>query len=185
MDPTIVYINGYPGVGKLTVARELSKLISNSKIIDNHHLIDPVAMVYDRTMPEYQPLRRAVREAVLSSIAKSSSTKDVTWICTDQQSSGSVGSAVALDYAWAAETRGCRLISVILNCEAEENERRLTAPGRGVPTNTKLTDLAILRMIREKDDIYHFSSKDEVEIDVTARFPEETAQLIFKFMSEN
>ncbi len=29
-----------------------------SKIVDNHHLIDPAAMVYDRNVPEYQPLRR-------------------------------------------------------------------------------------------------------------------------------
>ncbi|KAI9846572.1 MAG: hypothetical protein M1837_003813 [Sclerophora amabilis] len=187
MDPAIVYINGYPGVGKLTVARELSKLISNSKIIDNHHLIDPVAMLYDRNMPEYQPLRRAVsqREAVLSSIVKSSSTKNVTWICTDQQSSSPTGSVVALDYARAAETRRCRLVSVILHCQAEENERRITATGRGGPTNSKLTDLAILRTIREREDIYHFGGKDEVEIDVTARSAEETARLIVNFISEN
>ncbi|KAK1766698.1 hypothetical protein QBC33DRAFT_83827 [Phialemonium atrogriseum] len=46
-----IYINGYPGVGKLTVAKELEKLIPGSKIYHNHLLIDPVAPLVERTSP--------------------------------------------------------------------------------------------------------------------------------------
>ena len=43
-----------------------SKLIPDSKIVDNHCMIDPVATVYERGMPEYQPLRRTVVRLPLS-----------------------------------------------------------------------------------------------------------------------
>ena len=76
---SFVYINGYPGVGKLTVAKELMhvrpsplaaifvrlrgffrKLIPSSRLIDNHSLIDPVARRYERWMPEYYPRRKEI-----------------------------------------------------------------------------------------------------------------------------
>lgn len=73
--PLIVYINGYPGVGKLSVARALwydcrfsartsgsyhpsSSLLPKAKLFDNHSLIDATAMIFDREMPEYRPLRQ-------------------------------------------------------------------------------------------------------------------------------
>lgn len=57
---TFIYINGYPGVGKLTVAEELKNIIPLSEVIDNHSLIDPVAREYERWMPEYYPMRKKV-----------------------------------------------------------------------------------------------------------------------------
>ena len=119
---------------------------------------------------------------MLDSIAKSLSTKDVTWICTDQHPSTPNGRAIAHEYARAAEIRGCRFFSIVLNCEAEENETRVM--GRAGPANRKLTNPMILRGIREKEDVYHFGIKEELEIDVTARPAKETAQAIHKFMLE-
>ena len=40
--------------------QDIRELIPGSKVVDNHHLIDPVAMVFERRMPEYQPLRKLV-----------------------------------------------------------------------------------------------------------------------------
>ena len=37
-----------------------SQMLPNAKLLDNHLLIDPVAAVYDRSMPEYQGLRKLV-----------------------------------------------------------------------------------------------------------------------------
>ena len=85
-----IYINGYPGVGKLTIAKELSyvslhisyvnqllayplcnrKVIANSKIFHNHLLIDPVAALFKRDMDEYQPLRKALVRGFLERIFK-------------------------------------------------------------------------------------------------------------------
>jgi hypothetical protein len=77
-------------------------------------------------------------------IAASTSTKDATWIFTDQQSSSAQGSSAAQDYQNAAALRGSRFISVILSCDLDENIRRLKDSGRGGSVNTKLTDVRIL-----------------------------------------
>jgi hypothetical protein len=73
------------------------------------------------------------------------------------------------------------LISIILTCEIEENVKRLTSPSRG-GTNTKLTDVGILRGTRETEDIYHFGGPLELEIDVTTKTAAAVAQDISSFL---
>jgi hypothetical protein len=92
--PPFIYLNGYAGVGKLTVAKELIKLLPQpAKLLDNHLLIDPAAAILERNSPEYQPLRKALRITVLDAIATSTDLKRTTFIFTDQQSSNPLGSA--------------------------------------------------------------------------------------------
>ncbi|KAK2028999.1 hypothetical protein LX32DRAFT_673173 [Colletotrichum zoysiae] len=176
--PPFIYINGYSGVGKLTVAKELSKMLPKAKAFSNHLLIDPAAAVFDRTAEEYQPLRQVLRREVLTSIATAKSTRDVTWIFTDQQSSSDVGSSFARDYQNAARLRGSPFISIILHCDLEENLARATGVDRGKGSNTKLTTPDILRSIREREDIFRFRDEYELELDVTQLSPIEAAARI-------
>lgn len=177
-----VYINGYPGVGKLTVAKELRKLIPSSKVVDNHSLIDPVAKKYERWMPEYYPMRKEVRSSALNEAI--ASTPDVTYIFTDSQSSDEIGSGTAREYEASAKKRDCPFVSIILSCHLEENMRRLQAVGRGGSSNTKLTDLGIFRMVRETEDIYHFGGLMELDLDVTEHSATATAKKIHAFIRE-
>lgn len=153
-------------------------------------------------MPEYQPLRRQMvrllldqmnktkklydsslqRRVVLDSIATSESTREITWIFTDQQSSDEIGASAAQDYAAAAQARQSPFVSIILTCDLEENVRRLTFASRGGESNTKLTDVNILHYIRDTEDIYHFGGELEVEIDVTHKAPDVVAREIEKFI---
>ncbi|OAQ69997.1 AAA domain-containing protein [Pochonia chlamydosporia 170] len=55
-----VWINGFPAVGKLTVARALQAMLPNSDLIDNHSLIDVVQLPRDH--PEYNRQREQVRD---------------------------------------------------------------------------------------------------------------------------
>jgi hypothetical protein len=55
----LLWINGFPGSGKLTVARELVNLSGSELIlIDNHQLIDPVEARMSRDHPDYQKERQ-------------------------------------------------------------------------------------------------------------------------------
>lgn len=56
-----IWINGFPGVGKLTVAKELHRMLDNSVLIDNHQLIDVVKLPRDD--PDYNAQRIKAREA--------------------------------------------------------------------------------------------------------------------------
>lgn len=157
-------------------------------------------------MPEYQPLRRQMvrlllyqmnktkkkhydsssqRRVVLDSIATSESTREITWIFTDQQSSDETGASAAQDYAAAAQARQSPFVSIILTCDLEENVRRLTFASRGGESNTKLTDVNILHHIRDTEDIYHFGGELEVEIDVTHKAPDVVAREIEKFIGSS
>lgn len=66
MAAPLIWINGFPGAGKLTVARELGALHESFKIIDNHQLIDPVEARFSRSQPEYQPARKVERQRVFA-----------------------------------------------------------------------------------------------------------------------
>lgn len=180
-----IYINGYPGVGKLTIANELSKLIPNSKVVDNHLLIDPAAAVLDRSDPEYQDLRKTIRQGVLDKIATTKSTKDVTFIFTDQQSSNELGAMVAKEYQDAAFKRGCRFITVVLKCDLKENVRRMEGESRVGATKTKLKDAHVLKKIRDAEDICSFGGPNELKLDVTDLTPEKAAQKINEHWRES
>jgi broad-specificity NMP kinase len=182
--PHYIYINGYPGVGKFTVAKELEKLIPDSKVYHNHLLIDPIAALVGRNDPHYREMRTSLRRHILDLIATSESTQHTTWIFTDSQSSDPVGSATAQDYQTAAIKRGVPLVPVILHCELEENAKRVVHEGRGAGLNTKLTDLDILRAIRQQEDIHKFGGQEELEVDTTDISPAEAAEKILKHIRE-
>jgi thymidylate kinase len=105
----IIHINGYPGTGKLTVAQILTSHVvsTNLKLIHNHLLINPADAVLHRTQPGYQSLRRALRAAILTSLATEPATFDTTYLFTDFQTSNEQGASVCAGYAQAAKHRDC------------------------------------------------------------------------------
>src|SRR3569833_858144 len=87
----IVWINAFPGTGKLTVARELVTLFGGGgggdddayvMLIDNHSLIDPVEAKFSRLHPDYQQERRRKRQAVFAEFVLDPTTKRRTIIFT-------------------------------------------------------------------------------------------------------
>ena len=61
----LIWINGFPGTGKQTIAKLLATLLDGDPVlIDNHSLIDQVAEIFSRDHPSYQQERRRVREEV-------------------------------------------------------------------------------------------------------------------------
>lgn len=178
-----IYINGYAGVGKFTIAKYLLPLLPRpAKFFDNHLLIDPVAALLDRTSSEYQPLRESVRKLFLSTISNSAELKNTAIVFTDQQSSSQLGSSVAREYEKAAKERCCRFLSIRIECNEEEHIRRATSPERKDSRMTKLTDESLLRRMRETEDVFSFGGEDELTIDVTDLAPEDAAQRIYTFL---
>jgi len=66
MPAPLVWVNGFPGSGKLTVLRVLVGLFGVGQVvlIDNHQLIDPVEATTPREHPVYQRQRKLQREKV-------------------------------------------------------------------------------------------------------------------------
>ncbi|KAH7166554.1 hypothetical protein EDB81DRAFT_640426, partial [Dactylonectria macrodidyma] len=90
----------------------------------------------------------------------------------------------AREYQTAAALRGSPFVSIILSCEINENLKRAVSEDRGNGSNTKLTNLALLRGIRQEEDIFRFGNEHEIELDVTNLTPSEASWKVFEYISK-
>lgn len=180
MDPVYIYINGYPGIGKYAIAKELQKLIPNSKIYQNEWLLDPLEPLKRKEM-EHRDRRILLRRDILAIIPTSKETRNNTWIFTDTRCNNITDTIAATDYRDAAYLREAGFISVILTCDLEENVTRVLAEQREINngeipepnTNIKLHNLILLHMLEEDQELYKFHDECdlELEIDTTGMTP--------------
>ncbi|KAG4289877.1 hypothetical protein FPRO06_04699 [Fusarium proliferatum] len=170
-----IYINSYPGIGKLTIAKELQQLLPDSKVYHNHLLIDPVDALVERSSAGYHEMRTGLRRHVLNEVATSEYTKGKTWIFTDAREASAAGEMGAKDYEAAARKRGVSFISIVLECEIEENIRRAMSSKRSQSISAKFTDETLLRPILEKEKIYRFGNENELVLNVTKLSSNESA----------
>ena len=125
----IVCIVGFPGVGKLTIARALSRL-TGAVVVDNHWINDPILKLVtndDSTAaPEaVWPLVAKVREAVLETIA-ALGPPGTSYIFTYAGADEDPGDRKALqEYREVAIRRNSRFIPVRALCSEEESIKRI------------------------------------------------------------
>ena len=84
----LVWINGFPGSGKLTIAGKVVNLFDEDKIllIDNHQLIDPVEARFPRHHPQYQSERHSQRSTCFGDVVHAKSMLSRTIIFTGEDS---------------------------------------------------------------------------------------------------
>src|SRR5262245_44240671 len=107
----IIHVNGWPGCGKLTIARFLTRRL-NGKLLDNHTLLNPAEALFDRSDPLHGSLRRQVRACVLDHAARL--PPSIPLVLTDALSDDATDQAMFDDYRILASRRGTRLIAVVL-----------------------------------------------------------------------
>jgi deoxyadenosine/deoxycytidine kinase len=166
----IIHINGWPGVGKLTIARLLAAQIG-AKLMANHTMLNPAEALFSRADPLYRSLRRTVRQAVLDHIVRM--PPDVSIVFTDALSDDEFDRAVFDDYVALAEQRGNAMLSIVLDCEAEENARRLAASGRA--ELHKLVRPHVLAEMRQSYNLLRAAHVDRIDLDVTRLTAEDAA----------
>ncbi|OIW23989.1 hypothetical protein CONLIGDRAFT_585074 [Coniochaeta ligniaria NRRL 30616] len=180
-DHAYIYINGYPGVGKLTIARELAKLIPNSRVFDSNLLINPVDAMCDRSAPYYDQLCKDLRMFLLGMLTDRCGDA-TTFIFTDARSThGRYCNPAPIYFQAEASNKEEEVpfVSVVLECDLEENIERLISAER-VLGYKKLTDCCALKEIREKEDIYHFDEDFELVLNVTHLSPKMAAKKILE-----
>ncbi|WVW78284.1 hypothetical protein I302_100237 [Kwoniella bestiolae CBS 10118] len=169
--PLIIILNGFPGVGKRTIAKNLLVSFPEARLFDNHLLIDATAAVLERDSEAYHPLRKAFRTALFSTLSSYPSSIPPILVFTECQSSDPSGCSVMDEYLSFTRTVNAKFISIILNCSIDENAQRLTQQGRKREGGTKLTDTKVLRIMREEHAIHRYETKADREwvIDTTGR----------------
>lgn len=186
----IIHINGFPGTGKLTIAREVVTILQEhfaasgsgeqAKLVHNHLLINPADAVLHRTQPGYQVLRKALRDAVFSTLKSEPATFTTAYLFTDWQSGDEIGIEVCKDFQLTAHERGCDFIPIIITCEQAENIVRLRNSDR--ESWHKITDPELLVHFREQlhpPPVYRFENVEaRLELDVTKLSAQQAAEHI-------
>jgi hypothetical protein len=167
----LVFIYGPPGVGKLSVARELSRL-TGYRLFDNHVSIDCAKSVFDFGTPPFWRVVRSIRDVVFEEAAAHDVSLVFTYVYGHPNDAPHVERFCGL-----FESHGGRALLVRLVCAREELERRLTRPER---TSTgKLASLDTLRELTERLDLFSpVDGRESLEIDNTGVEPAEVARLI-------
>jgi hypothetical protein len=123
----IININGWPGVGKLSVAECLQQRIGG-RLLDNHAIYNVAFSLCDFRTPEFFETVRAVRELAFARAAKVPAT--ISIILTSAYSDTPFGRENWAAIREMANARGSRLCNVVLDCALAENIRRLSSPER-------------------------------------------------------
>ncbi|MDP9628213.1 MAG: AAA family ATPase [Ensifer adhaerens] len=169
----IVHINGWPGTGKLTIARHLADHLG-ARLADNHTLINPAEALFTRGTPLYWSLRATIRTAVLDHVRQADAGQ--SFLFTDALSDDAFDSRAFEDYVALASERSARFVAVVLDCSIEENLKRLTRAGRSKVH--KLTDPQVLIDLRGRHALLKGKCDQLIELDVTNLGADEAADAI-------
>jgi AAA domain len=121
----LIFLHGLPGVGKLTVARELA-LLTGYKLFHNHLAVDLVGSVFEFGTRPFVELR----EMIWLTVFKRAATEQLSGLIFTFAYDRTVRSSFIEDTQKAVESVGGRVCFVELRCSEKEIERRLVEPSR-------------------------------------------------------
>jgi tRNA uridine 5-carbamoylmethylation protein Kti12 len=170
-----IMINGYPGAGKLTIARLLATML-DARLLDNHTLFNPANSLFARDDPLHQSLRYAVTEVVFEHLGRDTSERHLvlTGSFTDTDSNH----AKYRQLIELVAKLHAIFIAVTVTCTVEENIRRLTAEGRA--ERYKLTDSAVLRDLRTRFTLLRPSDVPSIDLDTATLTPDQAADALHR-----
>lgn len=180
MKNTIVYLIGYAGTGKYTIAREIAAL-TGAVMVDNHLINNPVFSVVGvdglKPLPAgIWPKIAGIRRIVLDTIAELA-PPEASFIFTNELYEGKqVDRLLYEEIATLTTKRRGLFIPVILRCEAEELYRRVASPERAA--RFKLRNPEWTRESIRSYSLLHVDHPNGLELDVTTLSPIEAAQAI-------
>ncbi len=158
----IVHLNGWPGVGKLTVARLLAPRLQ-ARLIDNHLLHDVAIRCTGIDDPARWPLYETVRAAAYQVLADR--PRSETFVMTNALCIGSPREREAWRQVVAlAETRAVPLVPVVLEADdtvLRSRVQRLERQGR------KLTDPDALAAMIRSDRLLKPDVPERLDLDTS------------------
>ena len=128
--PCVLFLNGFPGVGKLSIGLLLEKVLPESRLIDNHLLIDPVeAIEPDRKTTAHYELRLYFRRIAFDRLKKIES-KHLTVMMTSCSAATPDDIRDFAEHVDIARVRRVPFLAVNLICEESVNAMRLCSDER-------------------------------------------------------
>ncbi|KAE9381977.1 hypothetical protein N431DRAFT_440779 [Stipitochalara longipes BDJ] len=170
--PFILLLNSFPGVGKLTIARNIRDLLSQAttgpvtgpqiRLLDNHIIIDLVSAIEPKRNADHHRLRKACRDLAFSALQLP--LDDLVILMTSCLSETEEGRDQFEEILAIAQARSCPMVVVNLVCELEENGRRVECEERkksvdGIEKG-KLTDRGLLEKFHAEYELLDLGRLD-------------------------
>lgn len=182
----LVLLLGFPGVGKLTIARELGPMLP-ARVIDNHWISNPVLGLLDDD--GHGPLPDAVwdqtariRQAVLETIA-TLCHPTASFIFTNAGLQGDQRSIASYrQVKGAADRRRACFLPVRLVCDEAELVRRVVSPERRA--RLKSIDAEAARRRSRTAAVLDPGHPDTLTLDVTAASAADSARAIYRRVAD-
>lgn len=177
----MVFLLGYPGVGKRTVGSHLAELL-DGVLVDNQLINIPLLTLFkwDGKSPiptEIWDRVGPIREAVLGTIEdlapQSNSYVFTNVLQDDEQDAGHYDRLRSL-----ARRRGSLFLSVMLDCEVDEQVRRIDNPDR--IARLKGSDPEGYRRHRHQTKLYQPPADEVVHLDTTQIDARHNAETIYE-----
>lgn len=171
----IIHLNGFPGVGKMTIAKIVAQQMG-AQLLDDFTLTKLVYTACDRQSPLYAPFLRDLTNVVYAYLGQAS--RDDTVVMTNAFATTYPEDKAGFDrVVELAETRGDPFIPVMIICSPEEAMRRAELSHRH--DKQKLTDPAALGNLLNKAALIHPANHpNALTIDVTDLVAEQAADVI-------
>ncbi|CAN8101145.1 unnamed protein product [Discula destructiva] len=184
MSPPIVLLNGWPGVGKDTVAETLKLLLGDDKA----SLVD-----WSKSQAEtFQPApeddlvaQKAQRDACFTDQVEHPKMRNKIIICTDCLLDNRQGRRLAQDFDIVADRCNRLLVPVYVECQLDENMRRITNAERRVSLKVKNRSPNEAQTVRSQGGkLFVYPRHESLTVDNTGMVPHEAALQILTFMRD-
>jgi hypothetical protein len=187
MQNTIIYLIGFAGTGKYTIAKEIYKL-TGAKLVDNHLINNPVFSLIKQDgitpLPDSVWEKTwAIRHIVLD-VIKNISPSDYSFIFTNVLIEGDKDDAkLFAEIEELAQVRKGRLIPVHLICEENELCRRIVSADRSERFKDISPDNA-RKKLREHE-VLKVKHPNLLTLEVTNLAATRAAELIIQHVGES
>jgi deoxyadenosine/deoxycytidine kinase len=185
MKNTIIYLIGFAGTGKFTIAQEIARL-TNSKVVDNHLINNPILSVIDAApdthlSPVVWQKIREIRQIVLDTI-ETLAAPDASFIFTNELIEGELeDEKIFSKIAELANRRQSTFLPVRLECAEEELCRRILFENR--KERLKDTNPKKAQEKYKNFTVFKPTTATSLTVDVTHLSAEQTARIILDHLN--
>ena len=171
----LIFIYGAPGVGKLTVAKELAKL-TGYRLFHNHLTVDLAASVFEHGTPEYIDVVHSYRVDLIGRAARAK----VRGMIFTFMYEGSMDDKFIADLVAVVKQHKGQALFVHLICDTKELFKRIKHPSRKKFMKVKKAK-TLKGLLKLRDFSADVPYKDNFTIDNTKLSPKKTAEKIKKY----
>jgi Fe-S-cluster formation regulator IscX/YfhJ len=181
MAGNIIHLIGFPGVGKLTIAKEIARL-GHYVLIDNHKINNPVFSLIgaDGKTPLPKATWTHIQNIwnVIYDVMETLSPPRLDFVMTNALIEAEDDHAHCNRLKSIAAKRGGIYVPVLLSCDLEEHQRRVVQPDRAANYKDINPDTPVIS--RERGSIKLENDPHCIMLDVTRLSPDRSASIILE-----